>query len=66
MVYNIQSFWASGLCQSSGILNTRKQRFENWIYFLPQVRREDTYSVASLRKSLPQSLDSPCHVATAL
>jgi hypothetical protein len=24
MVYNIQNYWVSGLCPSSGILNTRK------------------------------------------
>jgi hypothetical protein len=24
MVYNTQNYWVSGLCQSSGILNTRK------------------------------------------
>jgi hypothetical protein len=34
----------------------KTQRFGNWICFRPQVR-EDTYSVGSLRKSYPQSLD---------
>jgi hypothetical protein len=38
MVYNIQNYWASRLCPSSGILDTRKQRFGNWIYFCPQVK----------------------------
>jgi hypothetical protein len=36
-------FLVSGLCPSSGILNTRAydktQRFGNWICFRPQVRR---------------------------
>jgi hypothetical protein len=27
MVYNTQNYWVSGLCPSSGILNTRKQHF---------------------------------------
>jgi hypothetical protein len=34
----------------------KTQRFGDWICFRPQVR-EDTYSVGSLRKSYPQSLD---------
>jgi hypothetical protein len=29
----------------------RTQRFGNWICFYPQMSREDTYSVGSLRKS---------------
>jgi hypothetical protein len=36
------------------------QRFGNWICFRPQVR-ENIYSVGSLRKSYPQSLDNRCH-----
>jgi hypothetical protein len=33
-----QKYWVSGFCPSSGIVNTRKQRFGNRISFLPQVR----------------------------
>jgi hypothetical protein len=38
MVYNAQNHWVCRLCPSSGILNTRKQRFGNWKCFRPQVR----------------------------
>jgi hypothetical protein len=39
MVYNTKNYQAVGLCPSSGILKDwRKQRFENWICFRPQVR----------------------------
>jgi hypothetical protein len=35
----VQNYWVSGLCPSSGILNTRKYNLlENWICFHPQVR----------------------------
>jgi hypothetical protein len=37
-----QNHWASGLCQSSGILNSWKQRFGKWICFRPQERRGET------------------------
>jgi hypothetical protein len=33
-----QNYWVIGLCPSSSILETRKQRFGNWICFRPQVR----------------------------
>jgi hypothetical protein len=42
MVYNTQNYWVFGLCSSSGILKPRTQRFENWIYFRPQVRGHQT------------------------
>jgi hypothetical protein len=35
---NTQNFWVFGLCPSSGILETRNQRFGNCICFRPQVR----------------------------
>jgi hypothetical protein len=47
-----QNHWVLGLCPSSGIIETRKQRFGKWICFRPQVRGKDTYSVGSLRKSV--------------
>jgi hypothetical protein len=34
----VQIYWVSGLCPSFGILNTRKQRFGDWIIFHPQLR----------------------------
>jgi hypothetical protein len=37
MMHNTQNYWVSGLCPSSGILNTRKEGLENWICFRPQV-----------------------------
>jgi hypothetical protein len=41
--YIIQNYWVSGLCPSSGLLETSKtQRFGNWICFRPQVREEKT------------------------
>jgi hypothetical protein len=52
-----QNYWVSGLCPLSGIINTRRHCFENWICFHSQVRGGDTYSVGSLRKRKPQSLD---------
>jgi hypothetical protein len=33
MVYNTQIYWVFGLCPSSGILESRKQRFLNWTPF---------------------------------
>jgi hypothetical protein len=36
VVCSTQSYWVFGLCPSSGILETRKQRFGNWICFRPQ------------------------------
>jgi hypothetical protein len=56
MVYNTQRYWVFGLCPSSGFKLLKSQRFGNWICFRPQVR-EGTYSVGSLRKSYPHSLD---------
>jgi hypothetical protein len=38
MIYNTENYWAFGLFPSSGILETRKQRFGNWICSHPQVR----------------------------
>jgi hypothetical protein len=43
-----QNYWGFGLFPSSGILETRKQGFGDWLCFRPQVRGEDTYSVGSL------------------
>jgi hypothetical protein len=40
MVYNTQNYWVLGLCPSSVILETIKQRFGKWICFRPQVRGE--------------------------
>jgi hypothetical protein len=49
--YN-QNQWVSGLCPSSGILNSYKtQRFGNWICSRLQASGGDTYLVGSLRKS---------------
>jgi hypothetical protein len=38
MVYNTQNYWVFGFFPSSSIVETRKQRFGNWIFFCPQVR----------------------------
>jgi hypothetical protein len=38
VLYIIQNYWVFGLCLSSGILKTRKQRFGNCNCFRPQVR----------------------------
>jgi hypothetical protein len=48
---DIQNFRVFGLCPSSTILKTRKQRFGNWIRFCLQVKGANTYSFGSLRKS---------------
>jgi hypothetical protein len=46
-----------GLCSSLEILNTRKHNVpETGCVSVLRLAEEDTYSVGSLRKSLPQSL----------
>jgi hypothetical protein len=58
MVYNTQNCWLLGLCPSTGIL---KKIREHDVLETGSVSvltwRGDTYSVGSLRKSEPQSLD---------
>jgi hypothetical protein len=39
-IIHIQNYWVSGFRPPSGIPNTRKQRFGNWICFRPQVKGE--------------------------
>jgi hypothetical protein len=51
MVYINQNSWVFGLCPSSGILETKKHNVSETGCFCPQMRGEDTYSVAPLRKS---------------
>jgi hypothetical protein len=53
----IENYWVSGLCPSSGILNTRKHVSETGSVSVLRGREGDTYYVGSLRKSRPQSLD---------
>jgi hypothetical protein len=31
---NTENDWVSGLCPSFGVLNTKKQHFGNWIWYL--------------------------------
>jgi hypothetical protein len=45
-----KNYWVSGLCSTSGILNTKK-RFGNWICFHYQVRGGRHLLLGSLRKS---------------
>jgi hypothetical protein len=52
MVYNTQNYWVSGLCPSSGILNTRKHNVSKTGSISVLRKGEgDTYSVGSLRKN---------------
>jgi hypothetical protein len=37
-VFIIQNYWVLGICPSFCNLETRKQRFGNWICFFPQMR----------------------------
>jgi hypothetical protein len=56
---NTENRWVAGLCPSPGILNTRKHNVSETGYV--SVFRwgdQETCSVGSLRKSLPQSLVS--------
>jgi hypothetical protein len=66
MLYNTENYWVSGLCPSSGILNTGKHTVsENGSVSVLRCEEGDAYSVGSVRKSLPQSLGHPCHITTA-
>jgi hypothetical protein len=49
----------------SGILNTENTMFQKMDVSLLK-RDGDTYSVGSLRKRYPHSLDNPCHITTAI
>jgi hypothetical protein len=54
MVYSTQNYWVSGLYPSSRTLNTRAQRFGNWISNHLQVRREgggDTSQLGPLQNA---------------
>jgi hypothetical protein len=52
MVYNTQNYWVSGLCPSTGILNTRKHNVtETASVSVLRWREGHTYSVGSLIKS---------------
>jgi hypothetical protein len=51
MAYNTQNYWVSGLCQSSRTLNTRKQCFENWIYFSSCEEREKPTLLGPLERA---------------
>jgi hypothetical protein len=59
MVYNTQNYWAFGFCPSFSILKTRE-------HSILEVRGRETYSVGSLGKSYPQSLDSPVDITIAI
>jgi hypothetical protein len=65
MVYNTQNYWGFGLFLSSGILETRKHDVSETGCFRPQLRGR-TYSVGSLRKSRPRSVDNPCRVKSCV
>jgi hypothetical protein len=53
MVYNTQNYWDSGLCPSSGILETKLTTFRNLDVFPSSGEGgKDTYSVGSRRISL--------------
>jgi hypothetical protein len=56
MVYNTQNYWVFGLCPSSCIPETRKQRFGNWMCFLPQVRKETPTLLVPLERGKVQWL----------
>jgi hypothetical protein len=59
VLFVIQKYWVLGLRPLSGILETRKQRFGNWICFCLQVRGGgDTYSVGPLERANLKS----CHI----
>jgi hypothetical protein len=63
MVYDAQNYWDSGLCPSSGILNTRKHNLpEIRSVFLFRSEEGDIYSSGFLRKSYPQSLTHSFHL----
>jgi hypothetical protein len=51
MVYSTQNYWVLGLCPSSGILETRKQRFGNWICFRPEVKGETPTLLGPLERA---------------
>jgi hypothetical protein len=58
MAYNTQSHWVSGHCLTSGILNTSKHNVSgSGSVSIFRWGEGDTYSVGSLKKSQPQSLD---------
>jgi hypothetical protein len=60
MVYNAQDCWVSGLCPSSDILRTQKDKtFQKLDLFPSSGKGGDTYSAGSIRKSWPQSLGVP-------
>jgi hypothetical protein len=66
MVYETKNHLVSRRCRSSGILNTRKQRFGDWIRFRPQVRGEtQTQLGGDWSASLPGRFTSwrknPCY-----
>jgi hypothetical protein len=52
VVYNTQNYWVSGLCQFSGILNTRKHNVSvTGSVFILMSLAGDIHSVGSPRKS---------------
>jgi hypothetical protein len=55
----VQNCWVYGLCPSSGILNTGKHLFENWICFRPPVSggRKLHTGVQRLRLDLSEGLN---------
>jgi hypothetical protein len=61
MVFNTQNYWVSELCPTSRILNTRKNNVsETGSVSVLRWGDGDTYSVGSLRKSKPLSLETLC------
>jgi hypothetical protein len=46
-----KNYWVFGLCPSTGILKTRKQRFGNWICFRPQVRGDTPALLGTLERA---------------
>jgi hypothetical protein len=58
MVYNTQGYYVSELCPPSGILNKIFWKLD--LFSSSGERVGDSYSVESIKKSQPQSLDNLC------
>jgi hypothetical protein len=66
MVYTNQNYWVFGLCSSSGIQETRKQRFGNWICFRPQVGRETPTLLGAIEKANLNHWTTPVRFIAAI
>jgi hypothetical protein len=61
-----QNYWGFGLYSLSNILETRKQRFGNWICFRPQVRGKTHNQSVSLERANPHHRAGPVRFTTAI